>query len=254
MPNHLLDDYLDDVKDQLKHLPATERSQVLRDVKDHLNQEIAALRKSNKGLSLDEATIKATHDFGDPRDLGVAYGSQGGVIRKSTGEVLLRVAVLASRGVARTVRTTVKWTGIVLLVLLALTVAVGITAAFIGADLLKEYKDEIATSVPRPIYGYSESWTLPDLQTTVRMDSFQVSTDARGFDLFFDLRPETGCLGVVVTNPSGTVAYQNGEGCDATSRQLHFAQQGTWSIQYTFAAFTGTAEAEAYEYLERATA
>lgn len=250
MPNPILDDYLDAVKRQLRHLPLREQRQVLAEIRAHLDEDIAHRQKQDKALSRDEATLQATHDFGDPKDLGVAHGAQGGVVRKSTGEVLLHVAVLTGRGVARTVRTTLKWVGITVLVLLTLGTAVAIAAAFIASDLLKEYKDDIVEAVPRPIYHSSGTWALEDAQTTTRTDSFQVSSNARGFDLDIDVRPESGCLKIVITDPSGGIVYDSGTGCDTYGPHLHFSQKGTWSIQYTFVAFVGEMQVEAYEYLE----
>lgn len=250
MPNPILDDYLDAVKRQLRHLPLREQRQVLAEIRAHLDEDIAHRQKEDKNLSRDEATLQATHDFGDPKDLGVAHGAQGGVVRKSTGEVLLHVAVLTGRGVARTVRTTVKWTGIVLLVILGLATALAIAGAFVASDLLKEYKDEIVESVPRPIYSYQATYDLEHVQATTRSDSFQVSSDARGFDLVIDILPEGGCLAMRVLAPDGTTAFDNGQGCSATNQGLHFSDPGRWTISYTFVTFTGSVDVEAYEYLE----
>ena len=254
MSKHILDDYLDALKLQLRHLPLSQQRQVLAEVRAHLEQDIDGRLAEDKRLSKDEAALQATHGFGDPKDIGVAYGANGGLVRKSTGEVLLHVAVLTGRGVARTVRTTVKWTGIALLVILVLATAAAIAAAFIASDLIQEYKDEIVESIPRPVYGYQGNWSLPDAQASMRTDTFQVSTDARGFDLRFDVQPTHGCLQLVVTAPDGSVAYQSGQGCSAYTHQMHGAQQGSWRIQYTFLAFTGRVNAEAYEYLESNTA
>lgn len=250
MTRHILDDYLDAVKLQLRHLPLREQRQVLAEIRAHLDEDIAQRQEADKSLSRDEAALQATHDFGDPQDLGVAHGAQGGVVRKSTGEVLLHVAVLTGRGVARTLRTTIKWTGIVLLVLLALTTALAIAGVFVASDLLKEYKDELVEAVPRPIYSYEATYDLERVQATTRSDSFQVSNDARGFDLGITIQPENGCLAVQVLAPDGSTAFDNGQGCTATHQGLHFSDPGRWTIRYTFVAFTGSVDVEAYEYLE----
>ena len=93
MQNHILDDYLDELKLQLKHLPLAERRQVDRDIRAHLEQEVKERRKADKTLSEDEAVLAATHAFGDPKDIGISYGAGGGIVRRSTGEVVLHVAV-----------------------------------------------------------------------------------------------------------------------------------------------------------------
>lgn len=251
MANHIRDDYLDDLTFQLKHLPDKERRAVLAEVKAHLAQETAALRKSNPALSEDEAWLQATHAFGEPRDIGVSYGSNGsagGVVRKSTGELVLQVAVLTGRGVARTVGTTVKWILIILGIVLATVLGIAVVLLIVAGGVLIAYEDEISASVPRPIYGYQAAWPLTDPQASTRTDSFQVSTDATGMDLLLEIAPQTGCLAVQVYAPDNAVAYSNGQGCDDTSQQLHFAQQGSWRIVYTFAAFTGSVDISGYEY------
>lgn len=244
MTNRILDDYLAAVQRQLGFLPRRQRAEVLRDVRSHLEEKVRELRQADSRLSADEATLQATHDFGEPADLGVAYGASGGVVRKSTGEVLLRVAALTGKAAGGVL----KWTLIAVLVVLGLAVAVGIAVLFVAGGVLVAYQDEIAASVPRPIYTYSAEWAAPEFQAATRTDAFQVSTDATGFDLLIGVGQENGCLALTVTAPDGSQAYSNGQGCQDTAQQLHFAQQGTWRIQYTFAAFTGSVDVTAFEY------
>lgn len=244
MTNRLLDDYLDDLKVQVRRLKLSEQRQVLAEIRSHLEEDIAERRKANKKLSVDEATLKATHAFGEPKDIGIAYGADGGVVRKSTGEVLLHVAVLTGRGVARTVKGTVKLVGI----LLAAFVVIGLIIAGIAAFVLVEYKDEIAESIPRPLYTYEKSWDPPFAQTSTQTGSFQMSTDATGFDITFETSPQTGCVSITLFKPDNSVAYSSGEGCSAINEHLHFSDLGQWRVQYAYAAFTGTVEVHAYQY------
>jgi uncharacterized membrane protein len=244
MANRILDDYLAAVRRQLGSLPRAQRDEVLRDIRSHLGEKVRELRQADSRLSADEAMLQATHDFGDPADLGVAYGASGGVVRKSTGEVLLRVAALTGKAAGGVL----KWIVIAILVLVALAVVAGIAVLFVAGGVLVAYQDEIASSVPRPIYGYSEEWDLASSQAAMRTDAFQVSTDATGFDLLVDIRPEAGCLPLIVFAPDGTQAYSNGQGCQDTGQHLHFSQQGTWRIQYTFVAFSGSVDVAAFEY------
>jgi hypothetical protein len=244
MKNRILTDYLDDFARRLRHLPDDQRKQVLSEVRAHLEDDLAQRRAEDTGLSLDEATLQATEAFGEPTDLSVAYGASGGVVRTSTGQVVLRIAAATARGVG----SVLKWILIAFLVLLGLAVVVGVAVLFVAGGVLEAYEDEIAGSVPRPIYDYQGSWVLPDAQTRSLNGAFQVSTDATGFDLDIDVRPATGCLAIQVVAPDGAIAYSNNQGCEATRQHLHFSQQGSWRIQYTFAAFTGSVDVEAYEY------
>jgi hypothetical protein len=246
--NRILKAYLAELRPQLGTLPPDDRRKTLDEIREHLEQDMADRRKADKALSEDEAALQATHDFGDPKDIGVAYGNKGGVVRRSTGEVLLHVAVLTGRGVARTVSGTLKVVGIIVLVL----IGVGLVVAAIAAFVLVEYKDEIAASVPRPIYSYDESWAAPDVQTGTRSGTFQVSTDATGFDIGIEASPSTGCVTITLIAPDNTVAYNSGQACDDLQEHLHFSQQGSWRIQYAFGAYTGSISVGAYEYRDTA--
>lgn len=244
MKNRILTDYLDDFASRLRHLPSGQRTQVLTEVRAHLEDDIRQRRAEDPVLSLDEATLQATEAFGEPSDLSVAYGASGGVVRTSKGQVVLRIAAATGRAVG----SVLKWVLIAFLVLLGLAVLAGIAVLFVAGGILTAYEDEIAGSVPRPIYSYDGSWALPDAQTRTVNGAFQVSTDATGFDLMISTDPGTGCLAVQVIAPDGAVAYSNNQGCEATQQHLHFSQQGSWRIQYTFAAFTGSVDVQAHEY------
>jgi hypothetical protein len=244
MHNHILDDYLDELKLQLKHLPLAERRQVDRDIRAHLEQEVKERRKADKALSEDEAVLAATHAFGDPKDIGISYGAGGGVVRRSTGEVVLHVAVLAGRGVARTVGKTVKWTAIVAGVLLLLAVAVGLTIVVVYKDTISHNVDQAASR--RLVYEYSGAWAAPNVQNGPHTDSFELAAGTR-VDFSLTTTPQSGCAAVQVTAPDGTIAYSNGQGCSATQQQLGFTQVGKYTVQYTYAAYTGSVSSYAYQ-------
>ena len=83
-------------------------------------------------------------------------------------------------------------------------------------------------------------------QNGPRTDSLQIAPGTRG-DFYLQTTPQTGCLAVQVTDPGGNIFYQNGQGCSATQQSLGFTQAGTWKVQYTFVAFTGSVSSYAYQ-------
>ena len=105
----ILDDYLRDVRRNLSHLPVRERDAVMAEMRDHLVTEARRLRHGDSGLSDDEAMLQATQAFGEPEEIGVAHGPRGGVVRRSTGEHLLDVAILTSRAAGRGAKGVLKW-------------------------------------------------------------------------------------------------------------------------------------------------
>jgi hypothetical protein len=244
----IMDDYLNQIRKQLRHLELSERDQVLAEVRGHLTDEVARLRKADKSLSRDEAELKATHAFGEPEELGVAYGPRGGVIRKRTGERLLEVAVLTGRAAGRGVKGTLKWTGIAAAVLLGAGLIVFISLLFFASDIAETFQDDIRESIPREVYSYSGSWAVPNSNNGVVTDSFQIGEHVKEFEFHASTTPETGCLAIQLQSPSGQVMDINGNGCQPTDRDTTYTESGTWQIRYTFIAYTGSVSVDAYAY------
>lgn len=233
------------MKAQLRNLPLAQRREVLDEVRAHLEQEAGRRRRQDRNLSGDEAVLAATHAFGDPADIGVASGGSGAVVRRSTGEVLLHAAVLTGRGVARTVRTTLKWTLVTGGDLLLAVVVVGLTR-------LIAYRDTISRGIAEEsgatiVYDYRASFGPTEPQATQRTDSFHFPPDARYVTLTISIAPNTGCLAIQVTDPAGVVVYQNGPGCSKTAQELTLGSPGTYKVQYAFAGFTGVVGVQARE-------
>jgi len=251
--NRILDDYLLDLRTQLLHLPYKDQDAVMADVRAHLGSDMAERKRRDPHLSDDELALQATAAFGAPDEIAVQFGPGGGLVRKSTGEVLLRAAVLTGRAAKATGRVAgrgakavVKWTAITALI-------VFVAALVVGTVVLIEYKDTIAKGVQEAtsihsIYDHQGAYAASDPRTMVMAESFQVGAKADHFDIGISAQPQTGCLAIQLTDPSGKVAYSNGQGCSSTGEHLSFTQPGTWKIQYTFAAFTGSFSANAIEH------
>lgn len=250
---HVLDNYLLDIKTKLLHLPFKDQDSIMGEVKAHLQTDIRRRGKEEPGLSQDELELAATAAFGDPAEITVAYGPAGGLVRKQTGEVLLRAAVLTGRAAKATgkaagrgAKQVLKWTAITALILF-------LTIVVVGTTLLITYKDTIAKGVDeamstRSIYDGGGTWGTSDPQSATRSESFDVSAGADRMDIGITSAPSTGCVAIQLTDPGGTIVYQNGQGCSGVGEHLSLTRNGTWKIQYTYVAFTGRVEVHAIEH------
>lgn len=241
----ILEDYLRDVRRHLKQLPIRERDAVLAEIRDHLQSEARRLCAADKRLSGDEAMLQATNAFGDPQELGIAYGPQGGVVRRSTGEQLLDVAVLTSRAAGRGVKGVLKWTGIAAAVLLGAALIALIATLVFAGEIINTFEDDIREAVPHPIYHFSDDRELTDPRSGVTQESFQVADDFREFKFFLETDPEAGCVQVQLTSPSGEANDVTAGSCDAVSRSTTYTEHGTWTVRYLFAAYAGSIDVNA---------
>src|SRR5690242_8981585 len=117
MKHRILSDYLLSLRGQLKNLPARRRDEVLREVEAHTEAHVAELARDEPKLSADERYLRATAAFGDPAEIGFRDEAGGVLVKTSTGDVLLRMAVLTGRAAAvtgkaagRGARSLLKWT------------------------------------------------------------------------------------------------------------------------------------------------
>ncbi len=260
----IIRDYLKHVRSRLQHLGLRQREQVLSEIQDHLELEVARLRREDSSLSADEAALKATNAFGDPGEIGVAYGAGGGVVNQTTGERLLDVAVLSGQAAGRGVRGVFKWTGItaasIVGVLLVLAVASLVLAEQLADTFQEDIRDAYALeleAIPHPLYFYEDVWSS-DAHTDVRSDTFGVRADIKEFHFEILLEPagdvsDAGCVKVRLLDPNGEAAYDSGNACNGDHRVFRLHEPGTWTVEYTFLAYAGQVQVEAsyYEWADR---
>lgn len=253
MTAYVLEDYLRDLSRHLPELGFRDRDATLGEVRAHLTSEAARLRAEDPHLSADEAMLKATAAFGEPSEIGVEYGPGGGLVRRGTGDRILRVAVLTGRMAARTgraagrgARAVLKWSAITLAFLLVLGVTVALVLAITYHDTVDHaIRDAEATHVD---YRDSGTYGIADPHTGSETPSFAVSTSAAHVDVDLSVQPQAGCLAIILKAPDGTVAYQNGSGCQPVSYHQSFTQAGTWTLQLTYVSFVGSYSGQATEY------
>ena len=241
--NHIVEDYLLELRTRLSSIPLKDRDGVLAEVRAHLAANMEDHRRSDPSLSDDELALAATTAFGDPDEIAVAFGPQGGLVRKETGEVLVPAATVSGRA-GRKGRRKMKWAIIAGAILLIGALAASLTGLyFTGVKLAQEVGSDSAK-----VYYYIQSIPASSPQTVRDPDSFDVPVNSREFRITFGTSPQTGCLGIELTSPSGVATSVNGDGCLPYQDTLVFTETGTWKVQYTYVAFSGsvTAVAEAY--------
>ncbi|HET6399354.1 MAG TPA: permease prefix domain 1-containing protein [Candidatus Thermoplasmatota archaeon] len=249
--NRILSRYLDEIRMNLAGLGLREREDVLAEIAAHLEQAAAAHRGQQPGLSDDEAYLRATSDFGEPREIGIRHGPSGGVVRRSTGEVLIDVAVLSGRGLGRGARAAgrgaravLKWTAITAASLVAVAVVVALVVLVTFREPITAGIEEAAGS--RTVYAYNHMWPLSDPQAQVETDSFDVRAGMR-LEFQVQTEPTTGCAAIQLIAPDGSVAYQNGSGCSGVDVTRQLTQSGTYQVRYAYVAFSGAVRAHGIE-------
>lgn len=249
----IIRDYLRNVRKRLHHLGLREREIVLSEIEDHLNLEMQRLRSEDKELTPDEAALKATNAFGDPADIGIAHGAQGGVVNHTTGERLLDIAILSTQAAGRSVRGIFKWSGIAAASVLGAILLFAIVFVIFGEDTLGRLYDDAKESEAHELYSYSGIWSMTDPNTEMRTAAFDVREDMKRVEISFHILPfePSGCARVRLLAPAGTVAYDSGTGCNKERQTLTISTPGTWQVEYTFLAFHGSLSAQGW-YYERA--
>ncbi len=254
--SNIIRDYLNDVRRRLHHLGLRERESVLGEIEDHLGAEVARLRAADKELSADEAALKATNAFGDPSEIGVAYGAPGvpgGVVNQTTGERLLDVAILSTQAAGRGAKGLVKWTGIAAASIAGALLLFAIVFVIFGEETLNRLYDDAKEAQAHRLYSYSGAWSISNSNTDHFTIGFDVGPDMKQVEMWFTILPAepSGCARIQLKAPDGTVAFDSGTGCNGIQQQILISQPGTWQLEHTYVAFHGIVSIHGY-YYERA--
>lgn len=242
MSNKIIDQYLKQIRRRISHLPIRKRDAVLQEIKDHLEEETRLLRKEDKQLSKDEAALQATNKFGDPDEISVAYGPDGGVVKRGTGEVLLDVAVLTSRGVGNVLKGTLKWTGIVALIILATALVVSGGILWLFQDTINDTVDTATNTRVRTLVEHDEQY---EVAASMFTDSFEITNRTVQSRLSLSAGPtpdeNAGCLQVSITAPDGSSLYDSGQVClqDGLQKSWSPVNPGTYQVRVQFTGWSG---------------
>jgi tetrahydromethanopterin S-methyltransferase subunit G len=245
MMNDRVTAYLQAVANNLAHLPTEEREATMREMRSHLHDEIAELRRSDPGMGEIEATERALRAFGDPTEIGVSFGASGTkeVVNRRTGEVLVRVARMTGRvaiATGRGIGRTVKW-------ILVLVFGIALLAIGSALTLLIVFQDDLREAAPRPIHTYARDL---DDETSARNTTFFVNPDVKEIRIHLnvDRAGTQGCAAVTVRNPAGVSVFDTTGDCSDVRTLLTFYDEGRWTVSYEFTSFTGWIDLDVYAF------
>ncbi|HVM45418.1 MAG TPA: hypothetical protein VM582_05730, partial [Candidatus Thermoplasmatota archaeon] len=200
-------------------------------------------------------------EFGNPRDLALAYDADGiAILRSGAGDIVLRVGQAVGRGAAAVGRGTgrvLKWMALSLAALLVVALGVGAWAYY----EVKPYIPAMIESA-EPVYQYFERcgqtpctgsppadvfYVRPEA-TTVRLDLHVYSWHGDRGD--WDRHVGNGSVRVQVVDPLGDVRFDREFNLSDEARMRHelswAAEPGNWSISYAFADFVGAVDVQTY--------
>lgn len=256
----LIEDYLREVSASLR-VDATRKRQIVDELRTHLTERVAEDVAASPERPRDEVEREVLRDFGNPRDLALAYEPDGGapVLLNQSGDIVLRLgraSARAAKAVGRGTTKVLKVTAIALAVLLVVALGVGAWAYY-------EIKPYIPTIIEsqEPVYSYYESCTTT-CSGLYPADTFHVREGAE--TVRFDLRVRydndwetdehrgAGNVTVKLLDPAGVARYERTLAVTNETWVHHEASwgamPGNWSATYEFDAFVGTIEVETYAY------
>jgi hypothetical protein len=215
-------------------------------MRSHLEEEIQRRRDEKARLTIHEATLQAIHAFGGPEEIGASFTPHGVEVRNRAGDVVLRVASAAGKGLraaGRGIGRTVKWALIVFGVLLL----AGVTAAVV---VLVVFQDDLREAIPRPLYERSEGYTN---RTATFTDAVPVAANVKEVRINVNTRwyAADGCAAVSLIAPSGVLVMDGGDGCAEIDRTITAYETGVYTFNYKLTRFTGRVHVEVTAY-ERA--
>ena len=256
----LIEDYLREVQASLR-VDATRKRQIADELRTHLTERVADELADDPSRPRDDVEREVLRDFGNPRDLALAYEPEGGepVLLNQSGDIVLRLgraSARAAKAVGRGTTKVLKVTAIVLAGLLVVALGVGAWAYY-------EIKPYIPTIVEsqEPVYSYSEgcatacSGAYPPDTFSVREGAETVRFDLRvryDHDWETDERVGAGNVTVRIADPSGALRFERTLSVDNETRFHHEASwasmPGNWTASYEFDGFVGHIELETYAY------
>jgi hypothetical protein len=246
----IIEDYLREV-DATLQVDAARKRAIVDEMRAHLREKVDDLARDEPARPREDIERQVVGDFGNPRDLALAYGSDGTVVNRTTGEVVLEVGRAVGRGTGRVLRgagrglgTFLKWAAVAVAILLVLSIGVGVWAFY-------ELKPLVEKNAPVPVLEFHETcreicnYTLDSLVFLVHDGTREVR-----FDL--DVRHAANSTGVVtvrVANPNGTAfeqAFPADGTRDADMHQTFAPLPGEWRVTVEFVGFTGRVALDAW--------
>ncbi len=240
-----IEDYVNRVGRNMRRLPKHERYAIQREIHQHLVEDTE--RRVADGATPDDAVQAAITAFGEPSDIALAYDDNV-LVNETTGQTVLRLAAATGKAAGRGARGVLKWGGIITASVIGIMLVLTIAVLGLAGTALVVFEDEITEATPRPVYIYSGDWDTAEAHNNVRSDQFSINSEVKEFKVIIDSAPDTGCVSITLTSPSGAESQVNGNGCEDTHYASTFVEKGTWSIRYVFLGYTGSVDVGVFSF------
>ncbi len=226
MVRQVLHDYVRTLQAHLGRLPVRVQRRLTAEVVAHLEDRMQELRQAHPEWSEDEVAEGATRGFLDPMDMAIEYGEDGGLVRASTGEVVLRSNLLSRPAASGTFRwNSFAAAGSGVLVLLAAS------AVFI-------LQPDVLFGGQSPEFDGLAPWDTvdEDYRDWNGTDQYAFTT-TESASVEIRVAHEAGCLDWVLVSPSGS---EHREGaCGSEIDPVVLDEVGHWQVFLDGSAFTG---------------
>lgn len=267
----LIEDYLREVEASLR-VDAARKRQIVDELRTHLTEKVADMQATMPERSVFEIEQEILREFGNPRDLALAYEPEGtAVLTNAAGNIVLRVGKAVGRGarvVGRSTGTFLKWTAVALAVLLVISLGVGAWAYY----EMKPYIPALIDSND-PVYEYYEICSATPCNGAAPADTFYIHPEAQSVRFDLDVHPvrvsderadnmsTNGTVRIVVADPDGGVRYNRtfelaplrasehryASSGGASYQEMSWAAvPGNWTVSYEFHDFVGSVSMTTY--------
>lgn len=257
--NEKIEEYLREVDASLRVAPAR-KAQIVDELRTHLVEKADDVHAADPSRPRAEVEQEVLREFGDARDLALAYDADGAaILTRGTNETVLRLGHAVGRGAAAVGRGTgkaLKWIAIALAALLVLSIGVGAWAYY---EVKPHIPDLVASTAP--VYEYHERCVATPCNGVRPADSFYVreGADTVRFEMGLagvhppgdrDRHVGNGTIAIKVVDPAGAVRFDRVlEPTDEAALRHDMswaALAGNWTIEVTFTEFVGDLDLEAW--------
>lgn len=256
----IIENYLREVEASLR-VDAARKRQIVDELRTHLTEKVADMQAAQPDRSVFEIEQEILREFGNPRDLALAYEPEGTtVLTNAAGDIVLRVGKAVGRGavaVGRNTGTFLKWTAVALGILLVISLGVGAWAYY-------EVKPYIPAMIESsdPVYEYYERCAATPCNGVLPADTFYVRPSAQTvkFQLsVYSVHPQDGDDDRHVGNGTLRLVVSDAEGVARLDRVLNLTNEGylhhevswasaegNWTVAYEYTDFVGAIDVQAY--------
>ncbi|HLE96923.1 MAG TPA: hypothetical protein VI997_06080 [Candidatus Thermoplasmatota archaeon] len=247
-----IEDYLSEVGRTLR-VDTERKNRILDELRAHLVEKVADERRAAPDEAPDATTRRVLADFGNPRELALAYGADGPVLKNAAGEVVLRLGQAFGRGaraVGRASIPVIKWTGIAIGCVVVLALALGVWAWY---EVVPVAEDRVREWSPYPVFEHAEECaSIAACSATPTTQSFYVHGDAKDVRMWVSgdhaSSGTAGSVQLTVRDPGENTKYDRTfsatQGGHIRDEVVWDLREGEWTVTWKYTAFVGEFEVE----------